>query len=429
MSKNGQRTVMILGGDGYLGWSLGLAFANRTDDNIILVDNMVKRKWEKQVKAKVLVPLKSPKARIAEFKRLYGKKNMRFEKVELMNHAAVTRVIKKHKPAVIINAAQQPSAPFSMMNAKNAAATFSNNIVGHLNVLWAIAQIDKSITYIKLGSAGCYMDTDTDFVPLEKKDFTFKHNGKRHKVLQSHLPMQATDFYHQSKISDFLIDDLCAKVWGLKVITVQQSTIFGATIRENHAPEYAGLSARFNYDAVFSTVLNRFVCQTVIGHPMTIYGDGSQRTGIISLTDTVDNFMRFARMKVRPGEHIVMHNYTHRLSILEIAERITQVHESAIIKYLKNPRQEPDGKLSKHVEVHPQVQSRLTNKDAKFNKELTRMIEFTSRYKGNVDRSIILPKVNWSVEQKQKPLRRKMLRDKPFGLSFKQNDELALADK
>lgn len=406
MKNLSQDTILILGGDGYLGWSLGLAFANRTDMNVVLVDNFVKRKWEKEVDAKLLVPLKKPKARIAEYKRIFGKSNMSFEKVELLDQKAVTRVIKKYKPTVVINAAQQPSAPFSMMNPKNAAATFSNNIIGHLNTLWAIARTNKNITYIKLGSAGCYMDTDTDFLPLGKKDFTFEHQGKTHKVLQSFLPMQATDFYHQSKISDFLIDNLCAKVWDLKVITVQQATIFGATIEENHPVGHRGLSARFNYDAVFSTVLNRFICQVAIGHPLTVYGDGKQKTGLVSLSDTVENFMQFATMEVKPGEHVVVHNYTHRLSIEEIAAKIAEVEPSAVINYIKNPRKEPAGKLDKEVQVHKAIRSRHTDKERKFQEELARMIEFTKRYKDNIDPSIIMPKVEWAVREAGKPSRK-----------------------
>lgn len=392
-----QRTIMILGGDGYLGWSLGLAFANRTNDRIVLVDSLIKRKWEKEAKAKLLVPLKKPKARIAEYTRLYHKTNLFFEKVDLLKHDAAVRVIRKHQPSIIINAAQQPSAPFSMMNAKNAAETFSNNIVGHLNVLWAIAEINKDITYIKLGSAGCYMDTDTDFVPLGKKNFSFTHAGKRHKVLNSFMPMQATDFYHQSKISDFLIDDLCAKLWGLKVVTVQQSTIFGATIEENHAPEHSGLAARFNYDAVFSTVLNRFVCQVAISHPITIYGDGKQRTGIVSLSDTVDNFFRFVDMPVTAGEHMVVHNYTHRMSIEEIARLIARVEPTATLNYIENPRKEPDGKLDKTVETHAAVKPGHSKKHKNMQQELARLIEFTKRYEHNIDTSIIMPKVAWTV--------------------------------
>src|SRR5581483_4417539 len=234
MKANKQRTILILGGDGYLGWSLGLAFANRTDHNIVLADNLIKRKWEKEVDAKLLAPIQKPRARIAEYRRIFGKNNLSFEKLDLLDQKAIVKILRKHQPAVVINAAQQPSAPFSMKSPENAAITFNNNLIGHLNVLWSIAQVDKDITCIKLGSAGCYSDVDTDFLPLGKKDFSFTHRGQKRSILNSFMPMRATDFYHQSKISDFLLDDLCSSMWNLKIITVQQATIFGATIAENH---------------------------------------------------------------------------------------------------------------------------------------------------------------------------------------------------
>ncbi|WP_458781204.1 NAD-dependent epimerase/dehydratase family protein [Arthrobacter sp. D3-16] len=400
MNELNGNTVMILGGDGYLGWTLGLAMASRTDRQVVLVDNLVKRRWEKEVGAKVLVPLKSPKRRVAEYERIFGRQNLSFEKVELLDSEAVEKVIAKHRPAVVINAAQQPSAPYSMSSAKNAAATFSNNVAGHLNVLWAIAHLSKATTYIKLGSGGCYMATATDYVPLDKTDFTFEHCGTQHKVLQAFLPMQATDFYHQSKIADFLIDDLCSKMWGLKVITVQQATIFGATIPENHSPECGGLAARFNYDAVFGTVFNRFICQMLIGHPLTVYGDGTQKTGLISLADTADNFLKLADVDVEPGEHMVVHNYTHRLSIRDIAQKLADIDPSAKINYLTNPRQEPTGGLDLQVEVHEAIKATNTNKEARLQAEMANTLEFAGRYKANIDRSIILPEVKWSVGEK-----------------------------
>ena len=395
-------TILILGGDGYLGWTLGLAFANRTDKHVVLADNLAKRKWERQVRAKTLVPLKSPKQRIAEYERLYHKNNMTFEKVELLKYRQIVRLIRTYRPTVIINAAQQPSAPFSMKSPKHAALTFSNNIVGHLNTLWAIAQIDKNIKYIKLGSAGCYMDTDTDFLPLSKKDFTFNHRGKTFKVLNSHMPMQATDFYHQSKISDFLIEDLCARIWNLKVVSVQQATIFGATIDENHSPRYQDLSARFNYDAVFGTVLNRFICQVIIGHPITVYGNGTQKTGLISLEDTVKNFMAFADMDVKPGKHVVVHNYTLRLSITEIAKKIASLQPNAKVYAVKNPRKESAGKLTRTVQVHAAIKSQHSQKEQKFDEELAKLVEFTQRYSYRIDPAIIMPKVQWSVHETKK---------------------------
>ncbi len=385
-----QKTIFILGGDGYLGWSLGLGFANRTDLRVVLVDNLIKRTWEKNVGAKLLVPLAKPSKRIAEYKNIFGKTNLTFEKLDLLNADAIVSLIKKYRPFAIINAAQQPSAPFSMMNAKGAAATFTNNIVGHVNTIWAITEIDRDILYLKLGSAGCYSSIDTEYVPLSKKDFEFNHNGAIKKIANSWLPMHAHDFYHQSKIADFLIDDLASDVWKLKIVTVQQATIYGATIAENEPVEHESLVTRFNYDETFGTVINRFVCQIAIDHPLTVYGDGEQRTGVISLSDTIDNFMKFSTMDVARGEHAVVHNVTDRLTIKEIVEMLQKASGFSRISFIDNPRKEMNGALKREVERHvllgaPHVAER----------ELASLLAFAERYKENIDPSLIMPKVKW----------------------------------
>ena len=392
MEKN---NILILGGDGYLGWTLGLAFANRTDFNVVLADNMVKRVWEKEVGAKGLVPFKNPSQKIIEYGRIFNRYNLVFEKLDLLDYDAVLKIIKRYKPTVIINAAQQPSAPFSMMSAKNSTATFANNITGHLNVVWAISEADKNIKYIKLGSAGCYCGIDTDFVPLEKADFIFNKNNKQHKVLNSWLPMYATDFYHQSKITDFLINELASDVWKLKIATVQQSTIFGATIEENHPVENAALSTRFNYDAVFGTVINRFVCQLQIGSPLTVYGQGNQVTGLISLSDTVNNFLNVASTDIKAGQHKVMHNYTVRMSINEIAQKIVDIGGATSVLHIDNPRKETETTLKREVQVHKDILGSHKDRDEKFDRELLNLIEFTSRYAANINEAVIMPKILW----------------------------------
>ncbi len=397
MKKN---NILILGGDGYLGWSLGLAFANRTNFNVVLADNMIKRSWEKEVGARSLVPFKNPAERIAEYKRIFKKNNLSFQKLELLNYEEVVKTIKKYNPTIIINAAQQPSAPFSMMNAKNSAATFSNNIVGHLNVLWAISETNKNIRYIKLGSAGCYCGIDTDFLPLEKTNLKFENKKQTHKVLNSWLPMYATDFYHQSKISDFLINELASDVWNLKIATVQQSTIFGATINENFAKENSSLSTRFNYDAVFGTVMNRFVCQVQADLPITIYGQGNQTTGLISLSDTVNNFINIANTDVSAGQHKVIHNYTLRMSINEIAKKIAEIGKASAIVHMENPRKETNTILSRDVEVDVSVLGSHKDKEKKLNQELSELIEFTGRYKKNINKKIIMPTILWQKQPK-----------------------------
>jgi UDP-sulfoquinovose synthase len=399
-----KETIFILGGDGYLGWSLALAFAERTRMKVVIVDSLIKRSWEKEVKARVLVPLLSMKERIRAYGKIHGKENLSFEKVDLLKQESFMALLRKYKPSIVLNAAQQPSAPFSMMSPKNAGITFCNNIVGNLNVLWAIAEVDKDIRYLKLGSGGCYMGIDADYVPLKKVDMSFRHEGKLRRVLDSWLPMHATDFYHQSKISDFLVNDLCAKMWGLRILTIQQSTIFGATISENASPEWEALSTRFNYDSVFGTVLNRFVCQLAMGHPLTVYGDGTQRTGLISLSDTVENFIRLASLPLRAGEHEVVHNYSHRLSIAEIAERLMEIGGMTRVAYLKNPRKEHKGVLRKEFAEYTSIRLSRGKKERRLNEELESFIEFTRRYAHAIDTSLILPTVEWSVGASEKIL-------------------------
>ncbi len=198
-----KESVLILGGDGYLGWSLCLAFAARTNDRIILVDNLIKRQWENEVDAQSLIRLSHPLKRIREFNRIYGKNNLYFENVDLKEYKKVFDLITKHRPHAIINAAQQPSAPFSMISPECAIETIENNVETNLNVLWAIAEIDKNITYVKLGSAGCYLGIDSDFIPKNKVNLEFDVKKTKNKILNSWLPMQATDFYHQSKFFHF----------------------------------------------------------------------------------------------------------------------------------------------------------------------------------------------------------------------------------
>lgn len=304
-----------------------------------------------------------------------------------------------------------------MMNAKNSAATFSNNIVGHLNVLWAISETNKNIRYIKLGSAGCYCGIDTDFLPLEKTNLKFENKKQTHKVLNSWLPMYATDFYHQSKISDFLINELASDVWNLKIATVQQSTIFGATINENFAKENSSLSTRFNYDAVFGTVMNRFVCQLQAGLPITIYGQGNQTTGLISLSDTINNFINIANTDIFAGQHKVIHNYTLRMSINEIAQRIARTGKLSTIVHIENPRKETNTILSRNVEVDISVQASHKDKNKKLDQELSDLIEFTGRYKKNINETVIMPKILW---QKQSTQKQKSITKTKFSLTTPQ---------
>ena len=139
------------------------------------------------------------------------------------------------------------------------------------------------------------------------------------------------------------------------------------------------------------------IVNALAGKNLPIYGDGQQKTGLISLTDTIENFFDFAAMDVKPGDHVTVHNFTHRLSIEQIAQRIAASAPDAVVNYIRNPREEPAGKLSRAVEVHPAIKARHTKKELRLQSELDRLMEFTMRYRDNIDTSIIMPKVAWKL--------------------------------
>lgn len=390
-------TILLLGGDGYLGWSIALALANRTDDQIVIVDNLSKRKWEAQVNVQSLVQLKPTEERVACYKALYRRNNLAFENRDLTCYDQVAALISKYNPRVIINTAQQPSAPFSMMSPENARTTFDNNSTTNLNVLWAIGSLNSEINYITLGSAGTYLSIDTDYIPKNKVDLKFAYQDNLYHISDSWLPMQASDIYHQSKINSFLLNDLCTQLWGLKTATVHQSTIFGHTIPENQDPKFHELSTRFNYDHIFGTVMNRFVCQAVIQHPITVYGDGEQKTGVICLADAVDNFVRLCHSPLEKGKHLVEHNYTHKLSINEMASHLSRLTGTEV-DHVQNPRLEPDSKRKKVFELPEHNSDRVDDMDH-FAQSVSDLHEFVSLYKENINPTYIQPSVHWNIRK------------------------------
>jgi UDP-sulfoquinovose synthase len=393
-------TIFVLGGDGYLGWSVALALAARTDSLIVIMDNLSKRKWEADVGVSSLFALKPPQERIDQYASLYGRDNLRYESVDLTVFEATHQVFSKYLPKVVVNAAQQPSAPFSMMSPYNARVTFDNNSTTNLNVSWSIAQINNDILHVVLGSAGSYLSIDSDFIPKAKVDLEFNYKNSPHKILNSWIPMQASDIYHQSKVNSFLLNDLTTNLWGLKTITVQQSTIFGHAILENRSEKHWDLSTRFNYDHIFGTVLNRFVCQAAIGHPITVYGNGRQTTGIIALSDAVDNLIKLCGVSLEKGTHKIAHNYSHTLSINDMVEELRKI-SNIEVQNIENPRLEKSSrsrKVFEAPEVFPDPLNRENFRPAlSFDSHLRSLYEFASHFRENINPAYILPSVNWKM--------------------------------
>ena len=379
--------VLVLGGDGYLGWPTALHFSAAGHD-VTVVDNYIRRRYDRELETDSLVPIATLPKRIARWRAVTGAV-IGLAVGDLNDAAFVTSVLERVRPDTVVHLAEQRSAPYSMMDQDHAVHTQVNNVVGTLNVLWAIAQTDPTIHLIKLGTMGEY---GTPNIDIEEGWLRVTHNG-RTDVLP--YPKQAGSFYHLSKVHDSHNILFCCRAWGLRATDLNQGVVYGAeTAQTRLHPE---LATRFDYDAVFGTVLNRFIVQAVIGHPLTVYGAGGQTRGFLDIVDTVRCLELAADHPAEPGEFRVFNQFTESFSVLELAELVAALHEGHVrIEHVDNPRVEMDqhyyhaahdGLLRLGLEPHPLSAALVES-----------AFETVQRHRNRVDPRVILPLSRWKPD-------------------------------
>ncbi len=332
-------TILVLGGDGYLGWPLALTLALRQPSaRVVIADNLVRRRRVAALGGNSITPIAEPRARIAAFTRFAGRANLEYVDLDVAT-PALGDLVARLRPAVVYHLAQQASAPYSMAGVDEAVYTLVNNEVGNMRLLWALRSFVPRAHLVKLGSFGEYAQCGLE---IPEGYFVPAHAG----ALADRpvpFPREADDIYHITKIHDTNYSALACRKWDLSVTDVMQCTAFGATVQAAEgAPE---LDTRLDYDAVFGTVVNRFAAQIVAGQPMTVYGSGHQRTGLMALDDAVASLARLVDRPPAPGEHRVINHVTERdLSINEIAGALQRAAAArgftAAISRIHDPRGE-----------------------------------------------------------------------------------------
>ena len=307
-------TILVLGGDGYLGWPLALTLALRHPSaRVVIADNLARRRQVAALGGDSITPIAGPAERVAAFARFAGRANLEFVDLDVAT-PALAGLVARLRPAVVYHLAQQASAPYSMAGVDEAVYTLVNNEVGNMRLLWALRSFVPDAHLVKLGSFGEYAQCGLE---IPEGYFTPAHAG----ALADRpvpFPREADDIYHITKIHDTNYSALACRKWDLRVTDVMQCTAFGAGVQA--AAGLPALATRLDYDAVFGTVVNRFAAQIVAGLPMTVYGSGHQRTGLMALDDAVASLARLVDHPPAPGEHRVINHVTERdLSINEIA--------------------------------------------------------------------------------------------------------------
>ena len=223
-------------------------------------------------------------------------------------------VIENFQPDAVVHFAEQRSAPYSMIDRKHAVFTQVNNVVGTLNLLFALRELRPDCHLVKLGTMGEY---GTPNIDIEEGYIRIEHNG-RSDVLP--FPKQPGSFYHLSKVHDSHNMMFACKIWGLRATDLNQGVVYGTVTDEVVLDE--ALINRFDYDDVFGTVLNRFCAQAAVGHPLTVYGKGGQTRGFLDIRDTVRCIEIACLNPAKPGECRVFNQFTEQFSVLELAEMV-----------------------------------------------------------------------------------------------------------
>jgi UDP-sulfoquinovose synthase len=325
--------VAVLGGDGYLGWPTALHLSASGHD-VAVVDSFARRTYDHEMGVESLVPIESLKTRTDVWEDLTGKRIATYAG-DLTDAQFTTAMVADFRPDAVVHFAEQRSAPYSMIDRQHAVYTQHNNVVGTLNVLFAIAEADRDIHLVKLGTMGEY---GTPNIAIEEGWLTIEHKGRTDRVL---YPKRPGSFYHLSKVHDSHNIEFACRTWGLRATDLNQGVVYGQQTAETRRDPR--LATRFDYDAVFGTVLNRFVVQAVLGRPLTVYGSGRQTRGIIDIRDTVECIRLACENPAEPGEFRVFNQMTESMSVSQIAATVAKCYPGEVeIEHLQNPRVEID---------------------------------------------------------------------------------------
>ncbi|TRU29157.1 MAG: NAD-dependent epimerase/dehydratase family protein [Microcystis aeruginosa Ma_QC_B_20070730_S2] len=379
--------VLVIGGDGYCGWATALHLSNRGYE-VGILDSLVRRYWDLQLGCDTLTPIAPISHRIQRWQDLTGKSIDLFVG-DINNYDFLIQSLRQFQPDTIVHFGEQRSAPFSMIDREHAVLTQVNNVVGNLNILYAMKEEFPEAHLVKLGTMGEY---GTPNIDIEEGYITIEHNGRKDTLP---YPKQPGSMYHLSKVHDSHNIHFACRMWGLKATDLNQGVVYGVLTEETGMDEM--LINRLDYDGVFGTALNRFCIQAAIGHPLTVYGKGGQTRGFLDIRDTVGCLELAIANPARSGEFRVFNQFTELFSVGDLALMVKKAGSAlglnVEINNLDNPRIELEehyfnAKNTKLLDLG--LQPHYLSDSL-----LDSLLNFATKYKNRVDMNHILPKVTW----------------------------------
>ncbi len=379
--------MLILGGDGYLGWPTAMRFAAEGAE-VSVVDNYLRREIAAETESGALVDT----PRLPERSELFftlTKNRVRVYEGDCCDWEFISSVFEEVKPDCVIHYAEQPSAPYSMRGFDEARLTLKNNIDSTFNLIWCVLKLNSDCHIIKLGTMGEY---GTPNIDIEEGWIDIEHKGRQDRFL---FPRQASSLYHTSKILDTDLLWFYARLYGLRVTDLMQGPVYGISTPE--ADLDSRLMPNFHYDDIFGTVVNRFVVQAVAGIPLTVYGAGNQVRGYLNILDTLQCVELAAASPPDRGELRVFNQFTETFSVNELATRIADAAGrrgiNVEIAHLDNPRKESEDHY--YNPAHSGLRELGLQPHPLTDDVIGQFLGWVGENKGNIRSERIMPRVSW----------------------------------
>jgi len=379
--------VIVLGADGYLGWPTTMAFANKGHE-VIAVDNYLRRNIAQETRSEALFATPNLQDRAEIFQQATGN-SIQVEIFDCTDYRRLSQLFKDFKPEAVIHYAEQPSAPYSMIDYDSASKTLQNNLAVTFNVIWATKEFAPECHIIKLGTMGEY---GTPNIDIEEGWLDVTHNDRTQKFL---YPRQAGSLYHTTKVLDTDLLWFYVRNNGLRVTDLMQGPVYGLSTDESQLD--TRLLPNFHYDDIFGTVLNRFLVQAVAGVPLTVYGKGGQTRGYLNLKDTLQCVELAMKNPADSGELRILNQFTEQFSVNALADKVKLTGDElglgVKIESIPNPRKE----LEDHYynAKHSGLLELGLDPNYLTDEVLTEMLKTVMTYEGNIDPQKIMPRIKW----------------------------------
>tara|TARA_R110002110_G_scaffold175880_3_gene379702 strand:- start:7683 stop:8822 length:1140 start_codon:yes stop_codon:yes gene_type:complete len=375
--------VLILGGDGYLGWPTAMYLSKR-GHSVLIVDNMAKRRWEAEVNATPLFPVPTIQDRTRLWHEKTGKE-ITFKYCDIStDYRLLNDIVSTYLPDAVIHYAEQPSAPYSHISGTRAIETQRNNILGTLGLMYSVLAAKPDCHIIKLGTMGEY---GTPNIDIEEGWLDITHNGRTARCL---YPKKAGSVYHLSKCHDSHNLEFGCRVFNLRCTDLNQGVVYGIDTDETWLD--SGLGTSFHYDSIFGTVLNRFLAQAAVGEPLTVYGSGTQTRGFLNIRDTLACVELALENPAQEGEFRVFNQFTQQFSVIGLAS-IVQQQTGCEIQHIPNPRVEDEEHY--YNAKHTGLEGLGLKPNLLTPEVLGAMYKAVNKHRKNIHKDRLIPTVKW----------------------------------